>query len=588
MFNTLLIDFLQNRLTEAILKSFEEKLSSDLSIADIALCQEEDFGHYQCNSGLKLAKSLKENPRKIAEKIISNLDTKEDQKDIFAKIEIAGPGFINLSLDPDFLSSVLNKNLFDPKLGAKKIAKPQTVIIEFSSPNIAKELHVGHLRSTIIGDSLARLFEFLGHKVIRLNHIGDWGTQFGMLINYLEKYEPEVLTKEKKVDLSALTNYYKEARKLFDNGPKFKKESQLAVVKLQSGDEKAINAWNIICDISKEAFKEIYSLLDVKLIERGESFYNKDLPLIVKDLENKGLVKISNGAKCVFIEGFKNRQGNPLPVMVQKSDGGFNYDTTEIAAFKQRCQDENADRIIIVTDSGQSLHFQMIYQLVVKAKYLDPNKTRFDHVTFGVVLGEDKKKFKTREGETTKLIDLLNKAIEHAMKILKKRLKNVDDKTLSENAKNLGLSAIKYADLSNHRLKDYIFSYDKMLSLEGNTVAFLFYSYVRILSIKKKANENIERLLKTSKIDLKHPSEISLGFHLSRLGEVLELMTRDLLPNRLTDYLYELATKFNIFFRDCQVIGSSEQDLRLILCHLTEKVLKVGFDILGLKPLSRM
>lgn len=588
MFDTFFIDFLQNRITEAILKTFEEKLSSSESVAEVAVCQDENFGHYQCNSSLKLSKILKENPRKIAEQIISNLDVLEEGQEIFSKIEIAGPGFINLTLSPEFLSTILNKILKDPKLGAKKIDHPQTIVVEFSSPNIAKELHVGHLRSTIIGDAIARLFEFLGHRVIRLNHIGDWGTQFGMLINYLKKYQPKILSKENNADLMTLTLWYKEARKLFDSDPTFKKESQLEVVELQSGNKQALDAWKIICDISREAFEEIYSLLDVKLIERGESFYNNDLPVIVNDLEKKGLIEISGGAKCVFIEGFKNRDGNPLPVMVQKSDGGYNYDTTDIAAFKHRCQVEHADRIIIVTDSGQSLHFEMIYPLVVKAGYLDPNKTKFDHVTFGVVLGEDKKKFKTREGETTKLIDLLNKAIEHAKKILKERLTDVDEKVLNENAKNLGISAIKYADLSNHRLKDYVFSYDKMLSLEGNTAAFLFYSYVRILSIKRKVFENFDKLLKTTEIEIKHPSEISLGAHLIRFPEVLELMTRDLLPNRLTDYLYELATKFNIFFRDCQVIGSTEQNSRLVLCHLTQMILKAGFDILGLKPLNRM
>lgn len=588
MFDTLLIEFLQNRFTEAILKAYEENLSSEEAVAEIAVCQDESFGHYQCNTALKLSKILKENPRKIAERIIFSLDQKEDDDEIFSKVEIAGPGFINLSLKPKFISTILNNNLKSLKLGAKKIDKPHNIIVEFSSPNIAKELHVGHLRSTIIGDAIARLFEFLGHRVIRLNHIGDWGTQFGMLINYLKKYHSEILNKQKTTNLAELTVWYKEARNLFDNDANFKKESQLEVVNLQSKEPVAYNAWKIICDISRKAFEEIYSLLDVKLIERGESFYNDDLPLIVKDLEKKGLIEISGGAKCVFLEGFKNRDGNPLPVMVQKSDGGFNYDTTDIAAFRHRCQVERADRIIIVTDSGQSLHFEMIYALVVKAKYLDPNKTKFDHVTFGVVLGEDKKKFKTREGEAEKLIDLLYTAIDHAKKILKDRLSDIDQLELNENAKNLGLGAIKYADLSNHRLKDYTFSYDKMLSLEGNTAAFLFYSYVRILSIKRKATQNLDQLLKVAEINVKHPSEISLGIHLIRFGEVLELMTRDLLPNRLTDYLYELATKFNVFFRDCQVIGSTEQEPRLVLCHLTQLIFKAGFDILGLKPLSRM
>ncbi|MBN2479381.1 MAG: arginine--tRNA ligase [Parachlamydiales bacterium] len=589
MINTLLIEFLQNRLTEAILKTFEEKISSDDAQADIAQCQQENFGHYQCNSALKLAKILKENPRKVAEQILKNIDPVEDGFELFSKIEIAGPGFINLTLDKDFLSEYLNqKILSDPKLGAKKGDKTKRIIVEFSSPNVAKELHVGHLRSTIIGDSLARLFEFLNYDVLRLNHIGDWGTQFGMLINYLKKYQPKILSKEEKVDLSKLTIWYKEAKRLFDEDENFKNDSRKEVVSLQSGEKTAKNAWNIICDISRKAFKEIYDLLDVKIIERGESFYNDDLLKIVDDLEKKGFIEVSDGAKCVFIEGFKNREGNPLPIMVQKSDGGFNYDTTDIAAFKHRCEIERANRIIIVTDLGQSLHFQMIYPLVVKAKYLDPNKTQFDHVTFGVVLGEDKKKFKTRSGETEKLIDLLNKAVDHAKNILKERLKDEDSKTIEQAAKNLGISAVKYADLSNHRVKDYIFSYDKMLSLEGNTAAFLFYSYVRILSIKRKINPNMEELLKTTKIELEHPSEISLALQLARFAETLHLMSRDLLPNRLTDYLYDLATKFNVFFRDCRVEGTINQNQRLLLCHLTEKVFKAGFYILGLKPLEKM
>ena len=583
----LLIDFLQNRLTEAILKSFEKEIISEDSKADVAKCLQEDFGHYQCNSALKLAKILKKNPRDVAKMIIENIDTKEDQKNIFSKIEIAGPGFINMSLDKSFLSNLLNKINNDNRLLAFDDHKKHKVIVEFSAPNIAKQLHVGHLRSTIIGDSIARLFEYLNFDVLRLNHIGDWGTQFGMLIIYLKKYKPKVLTKEEKADLSTLTEWYKEARKLFDSDEKFKKESQLEVVNLQSKEKTAYGAWKIIYEISRQAFEEIYELLDIKLIERGESFYNDDLPTVIKELEEKKLITVSDGAKCAYIEGFQNREGNPLPIIVQKSDGGYNYDTTDIAAFRHRCKVEKADRIIIVTDSGQALHFQMLYPLVVKAGYLDPNKTRFDHVTFGVVLGEDKKKFKTREGETTKLIDLLTKAVDHAKKILKEKL-DLDDKTLNEYAKRLGISAIKYADLSNHRIKDYVFSYDKMLSLEGNTAAFLFYSYVRILSIKRKVNLDLNKIITTDKIELQHPSEISLGFHLARFQEVIDLMQKDLLPNRLADYLYELATRFNLFFRDCRVEGTSEQNSRLLLSFLTEKTLKMGFDILGLMPLDRM
>jgi arginyl-tRNA synthetase len=581
------IEFIQNKLTDAILKTFEKSISTEDAKADIAVCMQENFGHYQVNSALKLAKILNENPRKIAEKIISNIDLYENEKKIFSSLDIAGPGFINIKLDENFLSEILNNNLKDPLLGCIKSKNHEKTVIDFSSPNIAKELHVGHLRSTIIGDSIARLFEFLKYDVLRLNHVGDWGTQFGMLINYLKKYQPKILSKEEEANLQTLTNWYKESKKLFDEDEKFKKDSQNEVVNLQSHEKEAINAWNIIYDISRKAFQEIYDLLDIQIIERGQSFYNDELPKVVKDLEDKNLIEISDGSKCIFIEGFKNREGNPLPIIIQKADGGFNYDTTDIAAFKHRCQVEKASRIIIVTDAGQALHFQMLYPLVVKAKYLDPNKTKFDHVTFGVVLGEDKKKFKTRSGETTKLIDLLLKAIDHARKILKDRLQDISKEELNEKAINLGISALKYADLSNNRNKDYIFSFDKMLSLEGNTAAFLFYSYVRILSIKRKA-KNIDEIIKTFKIDLKHPSEISLGLHLARFSEVIEIMKRELLPNRLCDYLYELATKFNVFFRDCQVINSLEENNRLVLCHLSEIVLKAGFDILGLKPLDKM
>ncbi len=577
--NELILEILQKKTNDAIEKAFGDRTIS----AEVAPCVQEEFGHYQCNNALSLAKELKKNPREVAAKIIENFE-----KEGLAKIEIAGPGFINLTLDPKFLSSKVQDIFEDPLLGAKKVEKPQKIIVEFSSPNIAKELHVGHLRSTIIGDCLARLFEFLKHDVLRLNHIGDWGTQFGMLITYLKEKEPDILSGKKHADLSTLTQWYKEAKKKFDEDEAFKKRSQEQVVKLQGGEKEALYAWNIICDISREAFQEIYKLLDIKITERGESFYNPELPIIIQELENKGLIQISDGAKCIFSEEYKNREGNPLPVMVQKSDGGFTYDTTDIAGFRQRINVEKADRIIIVTDAGQSLHFKIVYEVVVKAGYLNPEKQRFDHVGFGVVLGPDGKKFKTREGETEKLIDLLKKAIEYAKKILKERLTDIKEYELNEFAEALGISAVKYADLSCHRIKDYVFSYDRMLKLEGNTAAFLFYSYVRILSIKRKVHVSIDDIKNKTKISLKHPSELSLGLHICRFGEVLEMMSRDLLPNRLTDYLYILAEKFNAFFRDCKVIGSDEQNERLLLCEITADVLKKGFDILGLKPLPRM
>jgi arginyl-tRNA synthetase len=580
-----LISILQEIVTKAISKTFTQFSSEK---ADIALCLQQQFGHYQCNSALKLGKILKKSPREVAQEIISNIDRCFLQEDIFEDISIAGPGFINMKLTSSFISSQLNTIVKDPFLGVKQSDPPQKIIVEFSSPNIAKELHVGHLRSTIIGDCLARLFEFLGNDVLRLNHIGDWGTQFGMLITYLKQYHPKILIGEEKADLSSLTDWYKQAKKKFDADADFKKRSQLEVVNLQGKEKEAYNAWNIICDISRLAFEEIYGLLDVKIKERGESFYNPYLKSIVEDLQEKGLIEISDNAKCIFIEGFKNREGNPLPLMIQKSDGGFNYDTTDMAGFKHRTEEEKADRIIVVTDAGQSLHFQMIYKAAVKAKYLDPNKTEFDHVTFGLVLGPDGKKFKTREGATEKLIDLLKEAVDRAKNLLIERLPNLDEKEINSIAKALGIGAIKYADLSCHRQKDYLFSYDRMLRFEGNTAAFLLYAYVRIMGIKRKVKVNIDEIIDVSEIELEHPSEISLGFHLRRFGEVLETVSKDLLPNRLTDYLYELAENFNAFFRDCRVDGSDKQNNRLILCELTGRILQKGLNILGLKTVNRM
>lgn len=581
-----IVKLLQKKAICAIKKAFNEDV--DVSIAEITICQDEKFGHYQCNSALKLSKLVKQNPRSIAEKIIEHFDKKIEENPFIDSLEVAGPGFVNITLNSNYLSSALQKVQFDNRLGVDPLEEKQKIIVEFSSPNIAKELHVGHLRSTIIGDSIARLFEFLGHDVLRLNHIGDWGTQFGMLIAYMNEHVPEVFRGDKIPDLQMLTFWYREAKKHFENDEEFKKIAKNKVVELQSGDEKARYAWNLLCDISRKAFEEIYDLLDVDITERGESFYNSRLPRIVQELTDKGLVTESDGAKCIFLDGFFNREDKPLPLMVQKSDGGYNYDTTDMAALHHRIFEEKADRIIIVTDAGQSLHFQMIFAAGKKAGYLDEHKVQLDHVPFGVVLGEDKKKFRTREGEVEKLIDLLNKAVIKAKDILIERLPVLKEKEINELAKILGIDAVKYADLSCHRVKDYVFSYDRMLQLEGNTAAFLLYAYVRILGIKRKIKADMKDLLETQKINLKHPAEISLGFHLLRFPEILEGYSKDLLPNRLCEYLYNLAEKFNVFFRDCRVDGSEEEGERLLLCEVCGKILKKGLEILGLKTMDRM
>ncbi|MBY0530275.1 MAG: arginine--tRNA ligase [Rhabdochlamydiaceae bacterium] len=557
--------------------------------AEVTQSTQTQFGHYQCNNALKLAKELKKSPRDVAALLIANVDPKTSLGEpMIAKMEIAGPGFINITLDLQFLSLQTQAILSDERLGVPLPEKKQRVVVEFSSPNVAKELHVGHLRSTIIGDAIARLFEFLGHDVLRLNHIGDWGTQFGMLIAFMRETVPDVLTGVQNTDLSQLMQWYRESKKRFDADPEFKKRSQLQVVALQGGDPAALHAWQIICDISQKAFQEIYALLDVKIQVRGESFYNPELPKVIADLEQKGLISISDGAKCLFLDGFTTREGTPLPMIVQKSDGGFNYDTTDVAAMRHRVDVEKADRIIILTDAGQSLHFAMLAKACEKAGYLDPKRTQFDHVPFGVVLGPDGTKFKTRSGDTEKLIDLLQGAIAKAKEILTERLPEYSADEIEKMAAVLGIDALKYADLSCHRLKDYVFSYERMLKFEGNTAAFLLYAFVRIQGIKRKVGKNIAELISHTKITLNHLTEVELALHLRQFGETLDMMSRDLLPNRLCEYLYVLAEKFHAFFRDCRVEGSPEEDSRLVLCEATARILEKGLHLLGLKTLERM
>jgi arginyl-tRNA synthetase len=575
-------------LSQALKKIFTEQLSpnSDCLIPEVMQTTQVQFGHYQCNNCLKIAKELKQNPRHVAEQVASAI--KGVTEGFLSKIEIAGPGFINMTIDASYLSCMIQSIVLDPRLGVSCPDKVQKIIVEFSSPNIAKELHVGHLRSTIIGDCLARLFEFLGHDVLRLNHVGDWGTQFGMLITYLKMFHPLVLSGEEATDLPHLMEWYKASKKKFDEDAEFKKSSQLQVVQLQGGEPKALKAWQMICEISRRAFQEIYDLMDVSLHERGESFYNPFLADVIKDLEKKGLITVSGGAKCVFLDGFIGRDGEPLPMIVQKSDGGYNYETTDMAAVRHRVDVEKADRIICVTDAGQALHFQQVFQSAQKAGYYDPKKVQLDHVTFGVVLGPDGKKFKTRSGETEKLIDLLLEAVKKSHNIIEERLPDIPDEEKGQLSVALGIGAVKYADLSCHRVKDYVFSYDRMLKFEGNTAAFLLYAYVRIQSIKRRGLKDIDQLIKEATVHLLHPSEIALALHIAQLAETLEVMAKDLLPNRLCDYLYNLAEKFNAFYRDCRVEGTEEESSRLVLCQAASKVLEKGLFILGLKTVQRM
>jgi arginyl-tRNA synthetase len=555
----------------------------------VVLASNPKFGDYQCNVAMSLAKKLQQKPRDIAQKLLDCVDL----TDICENPTIAGPGFINLTVKPAFLESQLQMMEMDSRLGVEKVEQPQRIIVDFSSPNIAKEMHVGHLRSTIIGDSIARILEFIGHDVLRLNHVGDWGTQFGMLIAFLREKYPQALTTADALDIGDLVTFYKQAKVRFDEDEKFKETARNEVVKLQSGAEDTLFAWKLLCEQSRREFKVIYDLLDINLTERGESFYNPYLAGIVADLEESGILQEDQGAKCVFLEGFLNKDGEPLPLIVQKSDGGFNYATTDLAAIKYRVQKDKGDRLIYVTDSGQANHFAGVFQVAKKAGIL-PENVNAVHVPFGLVLGEGGKKIKTREGETIRLKDLLDEAITRAKNDLESRLETEARKEkpefINHVAKIVGISATKYADLSQNRLSNYIFSYDKMLALQGNTAPYLLYAYVRVQGISRKGDINFDNLGENLKIHLQEETELVLAKHLLQLTDILKQIEQDLLPNRLCQYLYELSQKFNLFYENCPVLKAEPplQTSRLILCNLTARTLKLGLSLLGISVLERM
>jgi arginyl-tRNA synthetase len=491
------------------------------------------------------------------------------------------------------LEAQISEIAADTRLGIEPVKTPQRVAIDFSSPNIAKEMHVGHLRSTIIGDAIARTLEFIGHDVIRINHIGDWGTQFGMLIAYLREVHPQALTTADALDLGDLVAFYRQAKQRFDTDETFKETARQEVVKLQAGAEDTRRAWKLLCDQSRREFQVIYDLLDIKLTERGESFYNSLLPAVVADLTELGLLVESDGAKCVFVDGFTNKEGEPLPLIVQKSDGGYNYATTDLAAIRYRIQNDKAKRIVYVTDSGQANHFAQVFAVARKAGWI-PEDVEIVHVPFGLVLGEDGKRLKTRSGEAVRLQDLLDEAIVRTRQDLENRLKAEErqetEEFIASVSQTVGLSAVKYADLSQNRASNYVFSYDKMLALQGNTAPYMLYAYVRVQGIRRKGEINFDNLDASAKVILQSDAELVLAKHLLQFNEVINAVGGDLLPNRICQYLFELSQKFNQFFEQCPVLKAEEplRTSRLMLCDLTARTLKLGLDLLGIKVLERM
>ncbi|MEW5861011.1 MAG: arginine--tRNA ligase [Cyanobacteriota bacterium] len=581
------LEQLKNRFEQALVAAF----GSDYAGVDPMLVPASNpkFGDYQSNVAMSLTKKLGQSPRAIAQKIVEHIDV----TDFCQPPEIAGPGFINFTLKPEYLEAQLGTIQADSRLGISKAKNAQRAVVDFSSPNIAKEMHVGHLRSTIIGDCIARTLEFRGHDVLRLNHVGDWGTQFGMLIAYLREVCPEALTNANAIDLGDLVAFYRKAKQRFDEDEKFQETARQEVVKLQAGDEESRRAWQLLCEQSRREFQIIYDRLDVHLTERGESFYNPLLAGVVEDLAQSGLLVEDNGAKCVFLEGFTNKEGEPLPMIVQKSGGGYNYATTDLAALRYRIEQDRADRIIYVTDAGQANHFTQVFQVARRAGWI-PENLELVHVPFGLVQRDDGKKLKTRSGETVRLRDLLDEAIAAAREDLEARLKEEGreetEEFIAHVAEVVGISCVKYADLSQNRNSNYIFNSKKMVAREGNTATYLLYAYVRVQGISRKGDIDFDQLGMDAKILLQEDTELVLAKHLLQLSEVLSDVEKDLLPNRLCQHLFELSQKFNQFYDQCQVLKAEEpvRTSRLVLCDLTARTLKLGLSLLGISVLERM
>jgi arginyl-tRNA synthetase len=503
---------------------------------------------------------------------------------------IAGPGFINVTLSRPWLAQRLSALLRD---GAASWAPPvpggrSRAVVDFSSPNIAKEMHVGHLRSTILGDTLARCLEFAGADVLRLNHVGDWGTQFGMLIEHLAD-QPGGAEGASIGDLQA---FYKASKKRFDEDAAFKARAQAAVVRLQAGAPDARAAWGRICDVSRAEFETLYERLGVTLTERGESYYNDIIPARLEELSRLGVSTLSEGAECVFTPGVKT------PLIVRKSDGGFNYASTDLAALWQRINVERAEWVIYVTDAGQGSHFAQVFDAARAAGWLAADgRVRVDHVGFGLVMGDDGKRFRTRSSETVRLADLLDEARARCLAQMRERGGREDDAPRSEDeleaaAAAMGYGAVKYADLNQNRITNYTFSFDRMLDLKGNTAVYLLYAHARINSIVRKAGLQPEALAAASAahIALVAPEEAALALAIARFPEAVDAVLNELMPNRLTDYLYELSAKYNEFYGACTVVGSEEQASRLALCAATATVMRQCFELLGINyaPLMRI
>lgn len=542
------------------------------------------FGDYQANGMMAVAKKLGMAPRQLAEQVLTHLDL----SGIASKVEIAGPGFINIFLEPAFLAEQVQQALASDRLGVSQPTR-QTIVVDYSAPNVAKEMHVGHLRSTIIGDAAVRTLEFLGHHVIRANHVGDWGTQFGMLIAWLEKQQQE---NAGDMALADLEGFYRDAKKHYDEDEAFAERARNYVVKLQSGDTYFREMWRKLVDITMTQNQITYDRLNVTLTRddvMGESLYNPMLPGIVADLKAKGLAVESEGATVVFLDEFKNKEGDPMGVIIQKKDGGYLYATTDIACAKYRYETLHADRVLYYIDSRQHQHLMQAWTIVRKAGYV-PDSVPLEHHMFGMMLGKDGKPFKTRAGGTVKLADLLDEALERARRLVAEKNPDMPADELEKLANAVGIGAVKYADLSKNRTTDYIFDWDNMLAFEGNTAPYMQYAYTRVLSVFRKADID-EQALASAPVIISEDREAQLAARLLQFEETLTVVAREGTPHVMCAYLYDVAGLFSGFYEHCPIL-SAENDAvrnsRLKLAQLTAKTLKLGLDTLGIETVERM
>jgi len=572
-------------LNHQVSKAIESSTGLSEANANVITTSKIEFGDYQANGIMPLAKHLKTNPRELADQIIKELNSYN--LNIVERFELAGPGFINIHLKNTQLVKRANAIINDELPLIPETEKLLRIAVDYSSPNLAKEMHVGHLRGTIIGDAIVRVLEKLGHEVVRQNHVGDWGTQFGMLICYLQKLQEEGIDAQPSA-LADLEKFYKAAKSRFDSDEEFAKRSRKAVVELQAGNAQSLVAWKQFIEESLNHCDEIYAKLNVTLNRThldAESKYNDDLSGVIQILEKKGLLSESEGAKCVFLPEFIGKDGNNLPVIVQKSDGGYLYSTTDLAAVIHKSKDLQVDRALYVVDARQSLHFQQVFAVAKEAKFA-AEEISLEHISYGTMMDSSGKPFKTRSGDTVKLIELLNESVSRAYTLVTEKNPDLTENERVEISQKVGIASVKYADLSKNRTSDYIFDWSSMLSFEGNTAPYLLYAYARIRSLLKKASSthssNISNVVA--------PVERVLLTKLLQFPEIVEAVASDCFPNQLCNYLHEVVSTFMRFYEECPILSEEEEirDSRLALSKLTSLVISEGLELLGIETLEKM